>query len=182
MELGSGKMICGAMKTFLTILVVAGVSFANAQDSLRLAMVPEANARKDTVSSSVKANGPISFNVSDEGRSNRSGSPSVLSAIREEINSLAVKLPDLSVSWLGFSGYVRNPLRYKLSPGSTYPHQIGFSKGDWTLSIDGIKTNTLEDLHIALQYPFGKSMTFLVRYNDMQYKVGIQSFGALPWE
>ena len=147
-------------------------------------MTPQANDRGMTIAAQerVKDTGSVLVKFSDEGKARQSGSTSFLTSVREEMNSLADRLPDLSVSWLGVSCYVRNPLRYKLSPGSTYAHQMGFSTGDWFLSVDGIKTNTFEDLRIALQCPVGKRISVFVGYSDMQYKLDVHAIGKLPWE
>jgi hypothetical protein len=124
----------------------------------------------------------VLLQLPDERTSRQSGSKSIAKTLREEMKSLGNSLPDLSLSLLGVSWYVRNPLRYRLAPGSTYAHQMGFSSGEWNLTIDGIKTNTFEDLDIALQWPVNTSMNLFVRYSDMQYRLDLQAFGKLPWE
>jgi hypothetical protein len=176
--------------------MVVGVSLSSAQHS---EVTPQANDRGGNLSvglwreapakgmmidaqGRVKDTGSVLVKFSDEGNSRQSGSKSFLTSVREEMTSLADRLPELSVSWLGVSCYVRNPLRYKLSPGSTYAHQMGFSAGDWFLSVDGIKTDTFEDLRIALQCPVGKRINVFVGYSDMQYKVDVHAIGKLPWE
>jgi hypothetical protein len=172
----------GKVKKLFMILAWACTSLASAQGSHSSGMVPRAPRAEDSVSRASSGKEAVSFNFSEQGRYNRPGAPSVFTALREEVNSFALKLPDISVYWLGVSCYVRNPLRYQLSPGSTYAHQIGLSNGNWILSIDGIKTNTLDDMRVALQYPLGRSVTFLVRYEGTQYRIGVQSAGVLPWE
>ncbi len=169
----------GKLKRLLTFLLLVGVSLSSAQFS---DTKPQASGANDSVCFAVKDTTPLSFNFSETGRSERSGSKSVMATLREEVRSFADKLPELSLSWLGVSCYVRNPLRYKLDPGISYEHQIGFRKGDWTLSIDGIGTNTLGDVNIALQYPVSPSMNVFVRYTDTQYRIDFQAWGKLPWE
>ncbi len=187
------------MKKSLTILMVVGVSLSSAQDLQYSEMRPRANDRADSVSVGVKSGAPdkglmyvarseargtesVFVKFSGKGNLGRSDSRSFVTSLREEMRSLVDRLPDLSIAWLGVSCYVRNPLRYKLAPGSTYAHQMGFSAGDWNLSVDGIKPNTLEDLHIALQCPVGERISLFVRYTDMQYKVDVYAIGRLPWE
>ncbi len=155
------------MKTLLTFLLLADVTLSNAQ---------YLETKAETSSQSIQIMLP------DDKRPCRPAPRSLASSIRMEVASLADRLPDLAVSWLGVSCYVRNPLRFKLSPGSTYPHQIGVSSGNWFLSIDGIRTNTLEDVDIALQYPLGTKIKLFVRYADMQYKLDLYAFGKMPWE
>ena len=146
--------------------MVVGVSLSSAQN----------------LEHSVRGSEPVFVKFSEEGRPQQSNSRSFVASLRERMESLADRLPDLSIAWLGVSCYVRNPLRYKLAPGSTYAHQMGFSAGDWNLSVDGIKPSTLEDLNIALQCPVGERIHLFVRYSDMQYRVDVFACGKLPWE
>ena len=187
------------MKKLLTILVLVGVSFSRAQHPDPSVTELPLNGGGGSLPTDMSSEAPIASNVitpgeqakstesvciilPDERKPMRSRSRSFFTAFREEMNSFALTLPDLSASWFGFSWYVRNPLRYKLSPGSTYEHQFGLSSGDWLLSVDGIGMTSLSRLDIAFQYPFGKNMSLCVRYNDLQYKLNIQAVGKLPWE
>jgi hypothetical protein len=183
---------------FLTGLLLAGASLSNAQSFEESEVGLEPGGTADTVSAErspklreslvivpgerEKLGESIFFKLPEELKSRQPESKTFASEFRKEMNSLAVTLPDLSASWFGFSWYVRNPLRYKLSPRSTYEHQLGLSSGTWTLSVDGIGMNSLERLDVAFQYPFGKNMSLLIRYSDMQYKLNIQATGKLPWE
>lgn len=187
------------VKLLLTIAVLFGVSVASAQNSEQRGWTRPLNDPEDTVSAAVRFAVPgesqvlvpgqrerlgesIFLKLPDEGKSKQSDSRSFASEFRKEMNALAVTLPDLSASWGTVSWYVRNPLRYKLSPGSTFEHQAGLKSGKWVLSVDGIGMNSLENLDIALQYPFAKNMSLYVRYSDMQYKLDIRAFGKMPWE
>jgi hypothetical protein len=107
---------------------------------------------------------------------------SFITTFREEMKALGNSIPEVSLSLFGISWYVRNPLRYRLSPGNTYAHQMGFSTAGWSLTIDGIRTNTFENLDIALQWPVNSGMNVFVRYSDMQCWLALQTFGKLPWE
>ena len=187
------------MKTWLTILVLGSVSLSAAQSLKQSGTEPLPLGEADTVSTTVKVWTPteslvivpgereklsesIFFKLPEQTQSRQPESKSFASQFRKEMNSLAVTIPDLSASWLGFSWYIRNPLRYKLSPGSTYAHQLGFSSGKWVFSVDGIGMTSLENLDVALQYPFAKNMSLYLRYSDMQYKLNLQATGKLPWE
>jgi hypothetical protein len=189
----------GRVKKAWVILLLIGAPLLSAQDVEQSATAPQRKGEADTVSAEAgpvalheslviapgereKLGESIFFRLPEEGRSKQPESKTFASEFRKEINSIALTLPDLSASWFGFSWYVRNPLRYKLSPGSTYEHQFGLSSGKWVLSVDGIGMTSLENLDVALQYPFGKNMSLYFRYNDMQYKLRIQATGKLPWE
>jgi hypothetical protein len=189
----------GQLKKLLTILMVTGVSLLSAQDFRHSAMTPQANDRDDSVAVGVRCEPPskglmiavpdgarktepVLVKFSDKEKPKRSGSTSILSSLREKMNSLADRFPDLSVSCLGVSWYVRNPLRYRLAPGRTYGHQMGFNAGDWFLSVDGIQPNTLEDLRLALQCPVGSKINLFLRYSDSRYWVDVHALGKLPWE
>ena len=187
------------MKKLLTVLMVVGVSLLSAQDFRHSGMRPQANAREDSLSFSPRPDTPdqgtiyaaqdqvrsteqVDVSFREGGKPKPSGARTFVTALREEMNILSDSFPDLSLSWLGVSCYVRNPLRYTLSPGNTYAHQMGFRTGDWILTVDGIKTDTFQDLDIALQCPVGKRVNLFIRYSDMQYKVDFHAFGRLPWE
>ena len=178
---------------------MVGASLAVAQNPERSQQVLQPDGRADSVSAFAgpwlpneslmlvpgereKLSESIFFKLPEEGKSKQPESKTFASEFRKEINSLALTLPDLSASWFGVSWYVRNPLRYKLSPGSTYAHQLGLSSGEWILSVDGIGMTSLENLDVALYYPFAKNMSLNIRYSDMQYKLNVQATGKLPWE
>ena len=187
------------MKKSLTILMLLGVPFLSAQDIEQSGAVPQRKGELDTAITAVtsrllnerlvivpgereKLDESIFFKLPEEGKLKQPESRTFASEFRKEMNSLALTLPDFSASWFGVSWYVRNPLRYKLSPGSTYAHQLGLSSGKWVLSVDGIGMTSLGNLDVALHYPFAKNMSLNFRYNDMQYKLNIQATGKLPWE
>jgi hypothetical protein len=187
------------VKKSLTILMLVGVSLLSAQDIEQSGAVPQLKGEADTASTAVisrvlneslvivpgereKLDESIFFKLPEEGKLKQPESKTFASEFRKEMNSLALTLPDLSASWFGVSWYVRNPLRFKLSPGSTYAHQLGLSSGRWVLSVDGIGMTSLENLDVALHYPFAKNMSLNLRYSDMQYKLNIQATGKLPWE
>jgi len=177
------------VKKLITILIVLVVSFSSAQE----------NARKDGTCVGLKrgvtdngltfadgewARGSESMmlDLSERKQPRQLRPRTLFSSFRQEMKSLASTLPDVAVSWFGLSCYVRNPLKYKLSPGSTYDHQVGLATGDWSLSVDGIKPTTLADMHLALQYPVSASMNLFFRYRDTHYMVDLQALGKLPWE
>lgn len=189
----------GQMNRLLTILVLASASLLSARELEQAGIASQPDGRQDSVSATArpsalneslviapgereKLSESIFFKLPERGKSSQPESRTFAAEFRKEMNSLALTLPDLSASWFGFSWYVRNPLRYKLSPGSTYEHQFGLSSGKWVLSVDGIGMNSFDNLDVALQYPFGKNMSLWVRYSDMQYKLNIQATGKLPWE
>lgn len=107
---------------------------------------------------------------------------SFFESLREEIGSWTGAVPDLSTSWLGISCFVRNPVRYMLVPEKNYAHELGFRTGDWVLSIDGIRSNTLQDLKIALEFPLGKTVSLFVKRSDISYNLDVDVSGKLPWQ
>jgi hypothetical protein len=187
------------VKKSLTILMLVSVPLLRAQDIEQSGTVPQRIGEADTVTAAAtsrvlnenlvivpgereKLGESIFFKLPEEGKLKQPESKTFASEFRKEMNSLALTIPDLSASWFGVSWYVRNPLRYKLSPGSTYAHQLGLSSGKWVLSVDGIGMTSLENLDVALYYPFAKNMSLNIRYSDMQYKLNVQATGKLPWE
>jgi hypothetical protein len=184
---------------FFIILMMVGTSLAVAQNPEQSPQLLQLNGRADSVSAFVgprlpneslmlvpgereKLGESIFLKLPEEGKSKQPESKTFASEFRKEMNSLALTIPDLSASWFGVSWYVRNPLRYKLSPGSTYAHQFGLSSGKWVLSVDGIGMTSLENLDVALYYPFAKNLSLNIRYSDMQYMLNFQATGKLPWE
>lgn len=189
----------GKVKKSLAIVMLIAVPLLSAQEIEQSGAVPQRKGAADTVTTPAtswmlneslvivpgereKLGESIFLKLPEEGQSKRPESKTFASEFRKEMNSLALTIPDLSASWFGVSWYVRNPLRYKLSPGSTYAHQLGLSSGEWVLSVDGIGMTSLENLDVALHYPFAKNMSLNLRYSDMQYKLNIQATGKLPWE
>ncbi len=177
------------LKKLITILLVAGVSFSSAQESARTDTDCVGAKRGVTDNGLTIANGEAArgsesmyLDLSERKQPGQPRPKTMFSSFRKEMKILATTLPDLSVSWFGLSCYVRNPLKFKLSPGTTYDHQMGFASGDFVLSVDGIKTTTLADMNLALQYPVSESMNLFFRYRDTHYMVDLQALGKLPWE
>ncbi len=174
----------GTMKKSLAVLIVLGVSLASAQDVEHSRAKCDKPGNEPMIASQngVRDTEPVGVKFSDQRKAERPGAKSIFNSVREEMNSLADRFPDLSVSWLGVSCYVRNPLRYRLAPGRTFAHQMGFNAGNWFLSVDGIQPSTLEDLKLALQCPVGSRINLFLRYSDSQYWVDVHAIGKLPWE
>jgi hypothetical protein len=103
-------------------------------------------------------------------------------SFRKELDSLTSTLPDLSASWWGITGRLRNPLRYKIVPRQSFADELSFQTGKWLLSINGIRSTTLEDLELALFYPFGETMNVVVRSDGVYYVMTFDLSGKLPWE
>jgi len=177
------------VKFLLTILIVLSVSLASAstaggKDSASVGPKPGACNIDVMVPAPEKPAGCESIAIAFPPPSapKRVGPKSFFSSVRAEMQSLALTLPDFSVSLFGVSCYVRNPLKHKLAPNTTFENQIGFSTGDWLLNINGLKANTLRDLDVALQFPTGADMRLFFRYSDMIYKLDLQAIGRMPWE
>lgn len=108
-------------------------------------------------------------------------SRSFVKSLQEELRSLAGAVPDLSISWLGVSCFIRNPVRYMLVPDSSFAHELGFGTGKLNLSIDGIKPNTFQEINIALRFALGSTANVVVRRSDIYYMLGFDLYGKLPW-
>jgi hypothetical protein len=107
---------------------------------------------------------------------------SFVKSLQEELRSWTGAIPDLSISWLGVSCFLRNPVRYMLVPDSSFAHELGFGTGQFNLSIDGIKPNTFQEINIALRFALGRTTHVVVRRSDIYYMLGFDLYGKLPWE
>ena len=178
------------MNNLLVVVMVLGVSFMSAQ-AMAQAGATQRGATNDDGSFIGRRFATIDEDLTIAPRYSEvnfavfrrvSGPASFVESIRKEISIWSGTLPDLSGSWLGIFCYVRNPLRYGFAPENSYPHQIGFCSGDWNLSVDGIKLNSLQDMNIILRFSPGRTLTLFVKRSDILYTFDLALSGKLPWE
>ncbi len=177
------------MKTLLFALIVLSVSVLSAQDLKETGVNQHAAVKDHGLFAGTRV---LAFNEVppiaavqaakiDFGKKTASRR-SFVQSLREEMKSWTGALPDLTTSLLGVFCYVRNPLKFVLAPSRSFRHELGFRTDDWMVSVDGIRSNNLQDVEIALHFPMGKASSLLIKRNNLSYTLDFDLTGELPWE